>query len=154
MKAKLRRKQTFSEYSRDDKREGRGLPTSLPNDEENSRLREDIRYHEGEAHRLRNSRDDMYEWREEAFASYTEQREEAQEREAMNAELRNKLSEAASTSSSSPIFATAKVSRTEEPKVNVPPWPKANDLGLWKANLIQAIIVAANGSDQQPWTMD
>ena len=150
MKAKLRRKQTFSEYSRDDKREGRGLPTSLPNDEENSRLREDIRYHEGEAHRLRNSRDDMYEWHEEAFASYTEQLEEAQEREAMNAELRNKLSKAALTSSSSP----AKVSRKEELKVNVPPWPKANDLGLWKANLIQAIIIAANDSDQQLWTMD
>ena len=29
--------------------------------------------------------------------------------------------------------------------------PKVNDLGPWKANLIQAIVIAANGSDQQPW---
>ena len=35
--------------------------------------------------------------------------------------------------------------------MNVPPWPKVNDLGLWKANLIRAIIIAANDSDQQPW---
>ena len=32
----------------------------------------------------------------------------------------------------------------------MPPWPKINDLGLWKANLIQAIVIAANDSDQQP----
>ena len=68
----------------------------------------------------------------------------------MNAELKHRLSETASASSSSPTFAT-KVSRKEESKVNVPPWPKVNDLGLWKANLIQAIVVAANDSDQQPW---
>ena len=87
---------------------------------------------------------------EEAFESYTEEFEEAQQ-EAMNIELRNRLSEAASASSSSSTFATTKVSRKKESKVNVPPWPKVNDLGLWKANLIQAIIIAANDSDQQPW---
>ena len=36
----------------------------------------------------------------------------------------------------------------------MPPWPKINDLGLWKANLIQAVIIAANDSDQQPSWID
>ena len=48
-------------------------------------------------------------WHKEAFASYTEECEEVQEHEAVNTELRNKLSEAASASSSSPTFATTKV---------------------------------------------
>ena len=43
------------------------------------------------------------------------------------------------------------MSRKEESKVNVPPWPRVNDLGLWKANLIQSIVIAANDSDQQTW---
>lgn len=79
----------------------------------------------------------MYEWYEEAFESYAEECEEVREREALNAELRSMLSEATAASSSSPMLATTrKVSRKEEHKVNVPPWPKVNDLGLWKANLI------------------
>ena len=79
-----------------------------------------------------------------------EELNEAKEYENMNAELKQRLSETASASSSSPIFAT-KVSRKEDLKVNVPPWPKVNDIGLWKANLIQAIVIATNDSDQQPW---
>lgn len=108
MKANLLHGQAYSERSPGHSRDGRGLPTSRPNDEESSRLREDSKYYEGEAHRLRTSRDKMYEWYEKAFASYTEELEEAQEHEAMNTELRNKLSEAASAPSSSPVFATAK----------------------------------------------
>ena len=151
MKAKLRHCQTYTERDRDNSRDGRGLQTRRPDDKDSSRLRADVKYHEGDAHRLRGSRDKMYEWHEEAFASYTEEFEEAQEHEALNIELRNRLSEAASASSSSPTFAATKVSRKEESKVNVPPWPKVNDLGLWKVNLIQAIIIVANDSDQRPW---
>lgn len=92
----------------------------------------------------------MYERYEEAFASFTEEFEEAQEQEAVNAVLRNRLSEAVSASSSSTTFTTPKVSRKAS-KVNVPPRPKVHGLGLWKANLIQAVISAANDSDQQPW---
>ena len=85
-----------------------------------------------------------------AFKHYEEGIEEKEAVEEENAELKNRLPETASASSSSPTYAT-KVSRKEESKVNVPPWPKVNDLGLWKANLIQAIVIAANDSDQQPW---
>ena len=100
--------------------------------------------------RLRKARDEAYEWYLEAFDCYEEGIKEKEEAECVNAELKNRLSETASASSSSPTYAT-KVSRKEESKVNVPPWPKVSDLGLWKANLIQAIVIAANDPDQQPW---
>lgn len=145
MKAEIRHGPT-----RDSSLEGRGLPTSRSEDEESSGLKEGFKRHEDEVSRLRKGRDEMCDWYTEACDSYKEELEEAQENAAMNTELKYKLSEAASASSSSPTFA-ANVSRKEESKVNVPPWPKVKDLGLWKANLIQAIVIAANDSDQQPW---
>lgn len=30
-------------------------------------------------------------------------------------------------------------------------WPKISDLSLWKANLIQAVVIATNGLDQKDW---
>ena len=92
----------------------------------------------------------MREWYLEAFNSYEEELNETQKIENMNAEFKHRLSETASVSSSSSTFVT-NVSRREESKVSVPPWPKVNDLGLWKANLIQEIVIVANDSDQQPW---
>ena len=143
MKAEMRHGPT-----RSDSRDGRGLLTSR-SDENHSRLKEDIKNQESEVHRLRRERDEVHDWYTEAFNSYGEELKEAQEYENVNAELKHRLSETASASSSSPIF-TAKVSRKEESKVKVPSWPKVNDLGLWKANLIQAIVIAANDSYQQP----
>lgn len=96
MKAKLRHGQTYTDRGRDGGHGGRGIPTYRPDDEEGTRLREDVKYYEGEAHRLRNDRDEMYEWYEEAFASYTEEYEEVEEQEALNTVLRNQLSEASS----------------------------------------------------------
>lgn len=62
------------------------------------------------------------------------------------------LPETTAAFSSSPVLmTTTKVTRKEESKVDVPPWLKVNDLGLWKANLVQATIIAANDSDEQPW---
>ena len=128
MKAEMRHGPT-----RDDSRDGRGLLTSRSKEEDHSRLKEDIKHQESGVHRLRKERDEVYDWYTEAFDSYGEEPKEAQEYENMNAELRYKPSE------------------KEESKIKAPPWPKVNDLGLWKANLIQAIVIAANDSDQQPW---
>ena len=98
-------------------------------------MKEDLKHEENEADRLRNACDEAYDWYLEAFNCYEEGLKEIHEVECESAELKHKFSETASASSSSPTFAT-KVSRKEESKVNVPPWPKVNDLGLWKANLI------------------
>ena len=130
-------------FIKDESREGRGLLTTRLNEEDQSRLKEDLKHEEKEVNRLRRARDEAYKWYLEAFGCYEEGIKEKEEIEEENAELKNRLSETASASSTSPTHAT-KVSRKEESQVNVPPWPKVNDLGLWKANLIQAIVIAAN----------
>ena len=137
-------------FPKDEKREERGLHATRSNEAEMSRPKENLTHEENEAERLRRARDETYEWYLDAYNYYEEGIEEKEAVEEGNAELRNRLSETASASSSSLTYAT-KVSRKEESKVNVPPWPKINDLGLWKANLTQAIVIAANDSDRQPW---
>ena len=50
----------------------------------------------------------------------------------------------------SSMSSSTEVSKKKESNVVVLPWPRVNALGLWKAILIQAIIVAAN--EWEEWT--
>lgn len=103
-----------------------------------------------EAERLmRNERDEVYEWHSDAHDQCYQEAEIVGDQEAKANKLRSELSEA--TAASSSMSSPTRVSRKEESKVVVPPGPRVNDLGLWKASLIQAIIVAASDPDHQPW---
>lgn len=151
--ARLKAEIQTSRYPyRSNSREG-GLPTSSSHEEEYRNLKDEARYFQDEYQEMKDVRDEVYDWYSSAHAEFSEERSRAKDLDDVSYKIRTELSEAAaaSSSSSTQVPIASKISRKEESKINVPPWPKINDLGLWKANLIQAIIVAANDFDQQPW---
>ena len=97
MKAKIHHR-----FAKEEKREGRGLHTTRSMEEEQSRLKNDLRHEENEVDRLRRARDETYEWYLDACQCYEEGIAEKEAVEEENAELKNRLSETASASSSSP----------------------------------------------------
>ena len=100
-------------FIKDKNREGRGLATTRINEESQLHVKGNLKYEENKAERLRNTCDEAYDWYLEAFHCYEEGLKEIYEVKDENAEFKIKLSETASTSSSSPTFAT-KVFRKED----------------------------------------
>ena len=44
-----------------------------------------------------------------------------------------------------------RVSRREADKVNVSPWPKQQNLGVWQSDLVKSVVLAANDGDRAAW---
>ena len=44
-----------------------------------------------------------------------------------------------------------RISRKEHEKVIVKPWPKCQDLGVWRSNVVQAVCVASGDPDTAAW---
>ena len=44
-----------------------------------------------------------------------------------------------------------RISRKEHEKVTVKPWPKCQDLDVWRSNVVQAVCVASGDPDTAAW---
>lgn len=44
-----------------------------------------------------------------------------------------------------------RISRREADKVYISPWPKQQNLGVWRSDLIKAVCLAANDGDRAAW---
>ena len=44
-----------------------------------------------------------------------------------------------------------RISRREADKVNISPWPKHQNLGVWQSDLIKSVCLAANDGDRAAW---
>eukprot|EP00435_Cladocopium_sp_Y103_P021266 s5034_g5.t1 len=44
-----------------------------------------------------------------------------------------------------------RISRKEHEKVTLKPWPKCNDLDVWRSNVVQAVCVASGDPDTASW---